>query len=88
MRGSWTLLLRDGFARWLRISSLLVMLAVALVPAGLTAAWTWTHDADVSVTSLGWDRDVVTHGDTVNITANLMNTRKTTVDPFNVTIRV
>lgn len=88
MRGSSSLLARDGLARWLRTPGYLVVLAVALVPAGLTAAWTWTHDADLSVTSISWDRDVVTHGDPINITAIVLNARDTPVDAFNVTLRV
>lgn len=88
MRGSSSLLARDGLARWLRTPGYLVVLVVALVPAGLTAAWTWTHDADISVTSISWDREIVTHGDAINITANIMNARDTAIGAFNVTLRV
>lgn len=88
MAGILSLLARDGLARWLRTPGYVVILAVALLPAGLTAAWTWTHDADLSVTSISWDRDIVAHGDPINITAIVMNTRDAAVGAFNVTVRV
>ena len=88
MRGSARLLARDGLARWLQTPGYLVVLAVALLPAALTAAWSWTHDADVSVTALSWDRDVVSHGEVVNVTASVLNARQSPVGAFNVTLRI
>lgn len=88
MRGSPSLLARDSLRRWLRTPGFLIVVAVALVPAGLTAAWTWTHDADIAVTALAWDREVVSNGEMVNITATIANVRDTVVGQFNVTLRV
>lgn len=88
MRSPLSLLALESLLRWLRTPGYLIVIAVALVPAALTAAWTMTHDADVAVTGLGWDRDVVSDGDLVNFTAEITNTRGTRVDAVNVTIRV
>lgn len=88
MRGSPSLLAFDSLMRWLRAPGYLVVIAVALVPAGLTGAWAWTHDADIAVTGISWDREAASDGDALNITAQIANVGNRAVDSFNVTLRV
>lgn len=88
MRGVVTLLAKESLKRWMRTPGYLVVLAVALVPTALTAAWVWTHEADVAVTGLSWDREVVLEGDALNLTAQVRNLDDQRVEAFDVTLRV
>lgn len=81
-------LVRDATRRWLTGAGLLVVLLIALVPPALTAAWVYTHQADVALTALTWDVQEIDHGETVNVTATVRNLDDAPVGAFNVTLRV
>lgn len=87
MRGIVTLLASESLKRWMRTPGYLLVLLVALVPTALTGAWVWTHEADVAVTGLAWDRGSVADGEALNLTATVRNLHEGRVEAFDVTIR-
>lgn len=88
MAGATKVLIRENFGKWFRTRGFLMVLAVALVPGALTAAWVGTHNADMAVTDLSFSPQDLTAGDNVTIQATIENVRNKAVDPFDVTIRV
>lgn len=88
MRAASALLVRDSLAKWVRTPGLLMVLAVALVPVGLTGAWVYTHQDDIQVSNLEWDIASPESGQMVNFTVTVNNEFAHPVGPFNVTVRV
>lgn len=85
---SFMLLFTDNLRAWLRPKGLALVLVACLVPPGLTAAWVFTHQADVSVASVTHDADVPRLGGLLNVTAVFRNELDDSVGPFNATIQV
>ncbi len=88
MEAATKLLVKDSLTRWMKAPGFLIVLAVALVPPALTGAWVWTHDADIAVVDVSWDRENPEAGDLINISATVRNVHTASVGAFNVTIRV
>lgn len=83
-----SVLFKEGFVKWLRTRGLLMILAVALIPPALTAAWVGTHDADMAVIDISWDPGIPKAGDNVTISAVIENVYSTPVEPFDVVLRI
>ncbi|MBW3582199.1 MAG: ABC transporter permease subunit [Euryarchaeota archaeon] len=88
MTGETRLLAADSLLRWMRAPGFLMVLAVALIPPAMTAAWVGTHDEDIAVTGLSWDPQNPELGDLINFTVDVKNLMARDVGPFNVTLRI
>ena len=84
----FSLLLKDNLRSWLSLRGLALVLVACLVPPGLTAAWVFTHQADVSVADVGHDADSLVPNQLVNATATIRNEFGRPVGAFNVTLQV
>jgi hypothetical protein len=82
-----TVLFKDSLKHWLSARGLALVLIAIMVPPALTAAWVFTHQNDVAVTSITWDPDPEL-GDFVNFTVTVENQFKRQTGAFNVTLRV
>lgn len=88
MSDMFLLLLKDNLRSWLRLRGLALVLVACLVPPGLTAAWVFTHQADVSVADIGHDADSVAPNQLINATATIRNEFGRAVGAFNATLQV
>ncbi|MHB1260201.1 MAG: CARDB domain-containing protein [Thermoplasmatota archaeon] len=84
----FSLLLKDNLRSWLRLRGLALVLVACLVPPGLTAAWVFTHQADVSVADVGHDAESLVPNQLVNATATIRNEFGRPVGAFNVTLQI
>ncbi|MFA5943450.1 MAG: CARDB domain-containing protein [Candidatus Thermoplasmatota archaeon] len=85
---SFSLLLKDSLRSWLSLRGLALVLAACLVPPALTAAWVFTHQADLSVADVGHDGGPLAPNDFINLTATIENKFNRAVGPFNATLQV
>lgn len=81
-------LVTDSLRNWLRPRGLALILAAFLVPPALTAAWVYTHQADVSVSAIEHDGGELQVGRLINVTATLRNEMDRDAGPFNATVQV
>lgn len=88
MNQAFALLFKENLASWLRAKGFALVLVAALVPAGLTAAWVYTHQGDIAVTAIEWDPQGPEFGDTVNITVTVENRFPRDAPPFDLEVRV
>ena len=85
---SFSLLLKDNLRAWLRLRGLALVVVACLVPPALTAAWVFTHQADVSVADVGHDAGSLVPNQLINATATIRNEFGRPVGGFNVTLQV
>lgn len=84
----WTLLFRENLASSLRSRGLALVLLAALVPPALTAAWVFSHQADVTAADVSFEPAALTLEAPVNVTATVANEFDEPAGPFNVTVRI
>lgn len=88
MKQAQSLLLKENIAAWFRARGFVLVLVAALIPAGITAAWVYSHQGDIAVTGLEWSPEGPEVGDLVNITATIENRFPRDAPAFDVQIEV
>lgn len=81
-------LFEDQLRRWVSARGFWVVLAVTLVPAILTGAWVFTHDADVAVTEVTLTPAEPTADEMVRFEATVTNVGNVSVGEFNASLIV
>ncbi|HEV8361798.1 MAG TPA: CARDB domain-containing protein, partial [Candidatus Thermoplasmatota archaeon] len=79
-------LLSESFRRWMGSRGFVLVAIAALFPAGLTAAWMGTHQADVSIGDVAWNPAAPVEGENVTFTAMLRNSGHEALPKVNATL--